>query len=152
MGGSAIPVTCAPSLSSLRHSHPPLKPVCPVTNTLLPRQNFKSMVSPAAPPFTCPLVRCIRCRRMQGRTGVARREAKLQIHRQVKCALVKTASWSQPPAVLPDVIAVARNGGWPVQVGASRKKHLPAGRRRVLHLRLSGASGAPTLRSRGGWH
>src|SRR3546814_2022396 len=35
-GGSATPVTCAPSRSSHSDSQPPLKPVWPVTSTRLP--------------------------------------------------------------------------------------------------------------------
>lgn len=35
-GFSEYPVTIAPALASTLHSHEPLKPVCPVTNTFLP--------------------------------------------------------------------------------------------------------------------
>jgi hypothetical protein len=46
MGSSEYPATSAPSISSHLHSHDPLKPVWPVTRTLLPfyteLNNFKS--------------------------------------------------------------------------------------------------------------
>src|SRR5437868_9355245 len=49
-GSSAYPVTLAPSTSSHIESQLPLKPVCPVSSTLRPRQNERLSIFGPTPP------------------------------------------------------------------------------------------------------